>query len=318
MNNNSSSMAQAAILLPNTIDASSIKNGTTIPEVDSSAGEVAWSSTDSYTGTENNINYAGRLWSSIAPSTNVVPGTDTAKWRKSGPSNRMAPFDDEINSRALAQGSLTYVLQTGFFDGLALYGLQGEWLSITLKNQPGGDVLYSWEGDLYEQAYGLYEYLFFPLRMLTKRVAHNLALAPDAELTITITAKNNAQVGLGMVVCGFWTSLLGTVSGAFGGVEYGASAQIKTYSYIKTEDDGRTTVVPRNSATNLSCSVVIPADQANYAAEILAQIAARPVAVVLSAWPRYEYLNTFGLVSGSVEASGYPIAKVTLNVKGYI
>lgn len=315
----SSKKASASVLVPNSISAVDIKAGTTIPEVDTAAGEVAWSSATAYTGVENNINYGGRLWSSIAPSTNVVPGTNTSKWRTSGPSNRMAPFDDQINTRAQATGSMTYVLQSGFFDGLALYGLQGDWLKITLKDSPGGDVLYTWEGDLYEQAAGLYEYLFIPLRMLTKKVVHDLPFYPEAELTITVTAQYSAPVGIGMLVCGFWASLTGNgPTNIPGGVEYDASAQIKTYSYIKTEDDGTTTIIPRNSATNLSCQVVIDGDQANYAADVLSKIAARPVAIILSNMPRYDYLNTFGLVSGTVQPVAYRVARMNLDVKGYI
>ena len=314
----STKKASASVLIPNSISSGDIKTGTTVPAVDTGRGEVAWSSATAYTGAENNINHEGRLWASIAPSTNVVPGTDSSKWRSSGPSNRMAPFDDQINTKSQGQGSITYVLQTGFFDGLAMYGLQGDRLEITLKDQPGGAVLYTWEGDLYEQAPGLYEYLFFPLRMLTKKVVHDLAFAPDAELTITVSAQYNGPVGIGMLVCGFWANLLGNGPVTFGGVEYDASAQIKTYSYIKTEDDGTTTIIPRNSATNLSCQVVIDAERANYAADVLTKIAARPVAIILSNLPRYDYLNTFGLVSGTVQPVAYRIAKMSLDVKGYI
>jgi hypothetical protein len=315
----SSKRASASALVPNAISAGDIKAGTTIPEVDTAAGEVAWNSTTAYTGVENNVNHGGRLWSSIAPSTNVVPGTDTSKWRTSRPSNRMAPFDDQINTMAQGTGSMTYVLQPGFFDGLALYGLQGGWLQITIKDSPGGSVIYDWEGDLYEQAAGLYEYLFMPLRMLTKKVAHNLSFAPDAELTITVTAANNGPVAIGMIVCGFWANLTGDGTSTFlGGVEYGATAQIKTYSYIKTEEDGSTRIIPRNSATNLSCQVVIDGEQANYAADVLSKIAARPVAIILSNMPRYDYLNTFGLVSGTVQPVAYSMAKVDLDVKGFI
>lgn len=81
----STKKASASVLIPNSISAGDIKTGTTIPEVDTGRGEVAWSSATAYTGVENDINHGGRLWASIAPSTNVVPGTDSSKWRSSGP-----------------------------------------------------------------------------------------------------------------------------------------------------------------------------------------------------------------------------------------
>lgn len=311
------STAQSAVLLiPNDITPSMIAAGTSVPVVDSGRGEVAWSSSTAYTGTEDGINYNGRLWSAVAASTNVKPGTNTAKWRDTGPSNHMAPFDAQINTQALATGSMTYVLKPGFFSGLALYGLLGDHLDIKLYDGPGGNLVYEWSGDMYEQALGLFEYLFMPLRMMTKRLASDLPLSPEAELHITVSASNDGECGIGMIICGFWTSLLGTSE--LGGVEMGASAQIKTYSYIKTEDDGTTTIIPRNAATNINCSVVIDAEQANYAADVLTQVAAKPVAIILSGLPRYEYLNTFGLISGSVEATAWQFARLSLSGKGFI
>lgn len=306
----------AMLLLPNLITASMIAAGTSVPVVDSALGEVAWSNATAYTGVETNINSDGRLWASVASSTGVKPGTDATKWRDIGPSNRMAAFDDKLNTKCIAAGELKLVIKPGFFGGLALYGLVGENLEITLRATPGGDVIYQWMGDMYEQAYGLFEYLYMPLRQITKKLGFDLAMAPDAELTIRITASGGGACEVGMVVCGFWESLLGT--GDFGGVEYGASAEIKTYSYIKTEDDGSTTIVPRSTATNIQCGVIIDAEQANKAADILAKVAAKPVAIVLSGLPRYEYLNTFGLISGSVSPEGWRMAKIQISGKGFI
>lgn len=312
-----SATQSALLLIPNDITSAQIATGTTIPAVDTARDEVAWDSGSAYAGTESGINHGGRLWAAIAPSANVVPGTNTAKWRSTGPSNRMAPFDDQINTSARATGSLTYVLKPGFFNGLALYGLAGDALSVTLYESPGGPVLYQWSGDLFEQAMGLFEYLYMPLRMLTKRIANNLPLSPDAELHITITAAGAGDCAIGMIVCGFWASLLGSGQ-LIGGVEMGASAAVKTYSYIKTEDDGTTTIIPRSPATNINCTVVIDAAQANYAHDLLTQVAAKPVAIVLSGVARYEYLNTFGLVSGSVEAASWGYSRLTISGKGFI
>lgn len=306
----------AMLLLPNRITAAMITAGTSVPVVDSARGEVAWSGATAYTGVENKINDGGKLWAAVAASTNVRPGTDTAKWRETGPSNRMAAFDDKLTTRSVGTGELKLVIKPGFFSGLALYGLVGEQLDITLRNTPVGEIIYQWMGDMFEQPFGLFEYLYMPLRQISKRLGFDLAMGSDAELTIRITSANAGVCGVGMVVCGFWESLLGT--GEFGGVEYGASAEIKTYSYIKTEEDGSTSIVPRASATNINCSVLIDAEQANKAADILTQVAARPVAIVLSGLPRYEYLNTFGLISGTVTPESWRIAKLQITGKGFI
>lgn len=308
------STASAVLLIPLDITESMIAAGTTVPVVDSAAGEVAWDAAPCVKGDKRNHN--GWIWEALKDSTNVEPGTDATAWLREKPSNRMAPFDEQINTRAVANGSITYALRPGFFTGIALYGLHGDLIQITIYDEPGGDVIDTFTGELFEQAAGLYEYLFMPLRALTKMQRNNLPLYPDAELHITVSAANNASVGIGMIIVGHWMTLLGT--GDIGGVEYGAEVEIKTYSYIKTNDDGTTQIVPRHSATNVNCSVVIDAEQGNHAADLLTQVASRPVAFIGSGLPRYSYINTFGLVSGTLSPESWPTARVNLSVKGYI
>lgn len=304
----------AIILTPSAITAAMLAAGTTVPVVDTGAGEVAWLVGTAYTLGQR-VNHSGSMWECVLASTGVTPGTDAAKWLRVGPTNRMAPFDNQISTRTTGAGSIKFVIDPGFFNGLAIYGLVGEHINIKLYDAPGGTLVQEYDADLYEQAMGLFEYLFMPLRQQTKFQAQDLPLPAGAQLHITITSAGVGAVGVGMIILGFWQTLIGT---SFGGVEYGASTEIKTYSYIKTNDYGSTEIVPRGTASNIRCSVVIDAEEANAAADLLAQIAAKPVAVILSGMPRYDYLNTFGLVSGDVTAENYVIAKVNFSVKGYI
>lgn len=310
-----SKTATAVILIPLDITAAMIDAGTSVPAVDTAAGEVAWVA-GSHASGATKVNHQGWLYTAIAAPANVEPGTDPTIWRRTGPSNRMAPFDDQTNTKARALESLTYVLRPGFFTGIALYGLYGEELEMTLYDSPDGVVLDHYAGELWDQPLGLYEYLYMPLRQLTKWVRQDLELHPDAELHITVRAAEGREVGVGNIVVGHWATLLG--SGEFGGVEYGAGAEIKTYSYIKTNDDGSTTIVPRHTATNISCTVVIDAEQASQAHALLSQVASKPVAFIASGLPRYDYLNTFGLVSASIHPESWRHASISLKVQGYI
>ena len=183
----------AMLLLPNQITAAMITTGTSVPVVDSARGEVAWSSATSYTGVESKINDGGKLWAAVAASTNVKPGTDSTKWRETGPSNRMAAFDDKLSTRSVGAGELKLVIKPGFFNGLALYGLVGEQLEITLRNTPGGTIIYQWIGDMFEQPFGLFEYLYMPLRQITKRLAADLARQPSK-----LSFSNRLRKGAGL------------------------------------------------------------------------------------------------------------------------
>lgn len=301
--------------MPLDVTEAMIGTGTTVAVVDAGRAEVAWVA-GSHTNGATNVNCDGSLWTAVADPGTVRPGTDTTTWRRQGPSNRMAPFDDQISTPARANGTLTYVLKPGFFTGIALYGLCGETITVTLYDTAGGDVVESYTGDLWDQPLGLFEYLYMPLRALTKWQRLGLPLHPDPELHITVAASGDAQVSIGHIVVGHWQTLLG--NGDFGGVEYGAEAAIKTYSSIKTHDDGTTTIVPRNTTTNLSCSVVIDAEQASLAHALLAQVSSKPVAFIASGLPRYDYLNLFGLVSASVSPTSWGTATLSLKVQGYV
>lgn len=310
-----SKAVSAVILDPLTITPGHIKAGTSVPVVDVAMGEVAWVAGTHVKGASP-VNCDGSLWTAIADPGSTRPGTDAAKWRRTGPSNQMAAFDKQVYTKAVGVEVLTFVLQPGFFTGLYLAGLEGEQLEITLKSASDGELLEHWQQDLFEQAMGLFEYLYQPLRALTKFQRQDLELHPDAQLTITIRAAPGRRVAVGQIVCGFWTTLLG--SGDFGGVEYGAGAEVKTYSYIETNDDGTVTIVPRNVATNITANVVVEADQLPAAFELLQRVAGKPVAFIASGLARYDYLNTFGLVSASATADTWATGSISLKVQGYI
>lgn len=308
--------ATAVILVPSTIQPAMIAAGTTVPAVDTDAGEVAYNAATTYPAGTQRVNFAGGLYTALSNNTGVAP-SDVKSWRKTGPSNRLAPFDDKLSTQARRKGSLTYVLRPGFFTGLSLYGLQGETLSITVRDKPGGAVIYSFTGDLWEQARGLFEYLFMPLRALTKWQHQGLDLYPDPELTLTVSnADPQQEVAVGEIICGHWQTLVGT--GDFGGVEYGGDAEIKTYTYFQENDDGSVEITPRSAGTNVSCSILVDATQANQAFELLQSVASRPVAFIASGLPRYDYLNTYGLVSASVSPQTWATASINLKVRGYI
>ncbi len=307
--------ASAIILTPLSVTAGMIAAGTTIAAVDATQGEAAWAAGTAY-AVGQRVNHAGAIWEAVAASTGATPGQAPDKWLRYGPSNRMAPFDDEFTTRAVATGSLTYVLRPGFFTGLALWGLQGDHLTINIYDAPGGAVVESYDADLYEQATGLYDLLFLPLRQRTKHYMQNLPLYPDAEVRITLSASGGAQVAIGLITVGHWDTLIG--AGDFGGVEYGATAEVKSYSYIKRADDGTVTRLRRGGATNIDCSVVIDAAEANRAMDLLHQVQGRPIAFIASGLPRYDYLSGFGDLSGSATPQSYAHAILKLRIEGVV
>ena len=304
------------ILFPTTITAAMIGAGTTIAEP--AAGETMWSSGGTYVIGNERI-YDHKTWACVLGHTGITttPDADPTRWleNKRKPSNRWAPFDYYTDTPATATGSITYVLNPGFFNGVSMYGLFGSAITITVKATPGGTVIYSYTSDLYDQAGGLYELLFTALRTRDKLVLSDIPIAPTAELTITVT-NGTDPVAIGMINVGDWRTVIG--EGDWGGVQYGASADPKTYSYIKFNEDGTSEIKRRGKATDMRGSVMMPAASADYANQLVQQVLDVPVSIVCTQAPGYDYLNIFGLISGSIKADTHSTASFDYTVKGFL
>ena len=248
----------------------------------------------------------------------VVPELDPTLWLDIGPTNRWATFDNYSNTRAYGLTSITYVINPSYFNAIALYGLVGLEYAVTVKDGPGGTVLFTRSGFLLQDAVDLYDYLFGENTPLTKLVFTDIPLSPAAEVTITISAGTDQPVGIGMIVLGDFTSLIGELA-EWGGTQYGATAEPITYSYIDTDDYGNTSIVRRHSATNLRCQVELPRIYADAAVQKLQNVLDKPVACIATTHPGYAGLNSFGLIASSpVSYDSYNTASIDVTVKALI
>lgn len=308
--------ASVSVLVPLKITADMIKPGTSVPEPDPARGEAAWVSGGNYAPLAERVsNHSVYTCVQVANGRNVPPERDPDYWKYKGPSNRFAPCDDYSSTPALATGTLTYVMQPGFFRDVRLDGLQSDRAAITVRDAPGGTITKAVDVELWEQAMGLWELLFEPLGKRDQLELRDIPISPTAELTVTLTGAPTAIVGLGTMHIGEWLALAGTGGG---GTEYGAEAEPKSYSYIESFPDGTWRIQKRYAAIDLSFSCVIDASQAVYAAAILKRILDLPVSVSATDTPGYEYLNGVGLVTGKVRAENAKEAKLTVKVRGAV
>ncbi|SFB96794.1 hypothetical protein SAMN05216344_106129 [Polaromonas sp. OV174] len=311
------------ILLPTLVTPAMFGAGTTIPAVDAAAGEVEWVLGGSY------VVGARRVWegwiyecTKDAPASTLVPGTGAAAatWLRERPSNRMAPFDEYLYTKAEAVGELTYVLQPGFVTGLAIYAAEADRLQLWVKDEPDGvDLIDPIDQDLWSQAYGEFEYLFGDLQRATKHTLQGLPMRPNAEITIKLSRNNPAEkVAVGYIQPGQWRTLLSPLSSTEGGTEYGADVAPKSYSYYKRNNDGTYARIAGRRATNISASVQIGAAQAPAAKSLLDRILDIPVPIEASSLPRYSHISTVGFVTGSVTAENWATARVNLKIEGNV
>lgn len=305
------------VLVPIAITSAMIIAGTTIAEP--AASETAWVSGGTYVLGDRRIRAAThRVYECVQAHTGraALPEVDVNYWLDAGPSQRYAPFDWYVSTAAIATTSLTYVLQPGFFNAISVYGLTGGTIAVTVKDAPGGTTLYSYTTYLTEPPFGEYEYLFSPPRPITKLILTDIPISPSAELTITVAASAGAAVGIGMINCGDFRSLVG--GGRWGGTEYGSSADPVSYSYIKICDDGTSEIKKRSKATNMSASVIVPQESGDYALSCIQEVLDIPVSWIATGAAGYAGLNVFGLGSGRVSYDSPGHVKLTLNVKGFI
>lgn len=309
------------ILVPITITDAMIGAGTTIAEP--AVGETAWVSASNYVLGDRRIRATThRVYECVQPHTGrtALPEVDTAYWLDAGPTQRYAPFDTYTSTAATATASITYVLSPGYFNAISLYGLTGAQIVVSVKDAPGGTEIYRYPAtgaaSLTEPPTGWYDYMFGKRRTIQKLVLSNLPIRPTAELTITVTAATGVPVGIGMINVGDLTPLLGDAE--WGGVTGGASAEPTSYSYIKTNDDGTTTIKRRGKATNLRASVVIPRQKADAALATVQQVLDVPVSWIATTSQGFDGLNVFGIGSCSMSYDSFGIATLQVNVKGLI
>lgn len=211
------------------------------------------------------------------------------------------------------------MLNPGFCTGFALYGIEADSISYTLRDAPGGAILAQETLPMWAQAFGEWEYLFGNLQRTTYLVRAGLPMRPTAQLEVTLTRNDPAVYAeLGMFMVGQWRELLAPGSGSMGGTEYGVEVTPKSYSYFKRGLDGTYTRQVGRTAKVINASVVIDAAQAPSAEGLLRRILDTPVAVEASNLPRYGHLSTVGFVTGSIVAENSAMARINLKIEGNI
>jgi hypothetical protein len=121
-----------------------------------------------------------------------------------------------------------------------------------------------------------------------------------------------------MIVVGDLVDLVGDLA-EFGGTEYGSMAEPVTYSYIKTDEFGNTTIVRRHRSTNMTAKIVLPSERTDEALRQIQEVLDVPVAWI--AKPNrsgFQGLNVFGLGSARVTYESPGLSRIDLNVKGMI
>jgi hypothetical protein len=306
-------MGVPRILIPIAIDNAMFGSSTV---AEPAAGETAWVSAGSYTAGDIRIRTGThRKYMALTTHSGVTtaPEDDPIRWKDVGATQRWAMFDPRRTTQTTATTTLTIVLNPGWFNALDLFLLSGSEVSVTVKDAPGGTVIFTETRSIVGPFLDEWDYCFGPWRNTPNQLFTDIPISASAELTLTISGDTGEAVGCGMLCIG---DLRPLIIGDWGGAEYGAAAEPISCSYIKTDDFGDTQIVKRASATNATLSIVLPQVSADYALACIQEVLDIPAAIVGTEISGYSGLNVFGLLSGAVTYAGPNHATIRAQVKG--
>lgn len=231
-------------------------------------------------------------------------------WTDLAPTNKWAAFDTEVSTETVADKSMTMTLRPGAANAVFLAGIDAESLSITVTDVAGGSVIYEHVDRLEASAPADYwEYYYDRFKPARDFLVTGLVPYQSAEMTITLS-RTSGQVKCGVLAVGDLRPL--------GATQYGATAEPKSYSYVKTDEFGKTKIKRRKGARDMSASALVPLVDANAVIDVLMETMDVPCVWVGMNLPEYRGLRVFGLGTGKLAYANATQTQLTLTVEGLI
>lgn len=311
-------MSAPYVLVPLTITDAMVTSSTA---AEPSASETAWNAATSYVvGQECILTATHRVYTNLiagvnATSPELALSGSAPRWKDTRATNKWATLDVRSNWQTAVVTPLTMVLRPGIFNAIALYGLDGSALSISIKDAPGGTVVYTYTSDLQEYPVDHYDYYFGRIKVISKLLYSDIMPYADPEVTISITAGTGVTVKAGIVAFGDLRQLV-TTEGT-GGTQFGAKAKPISYNYIATDPvTGLASVQRRTTGTDMDIRVLVPSTDSDSVLAAMQDALGIPCAWIGSDQANFSGLNTFGLGSSDVNYDSPRHSVITISVKG--
>ena len=257
--------------------------------------------------------YATSVYQSLqAANLNKQPDTNPTWWTRIGPSNKWAMFDEQVSTATTAPTSLTVVFSTGIIDSLAVVGIDAEMVTLTVRDGPGGTIVYQRSASVTgSEVADWYEY-FFNDPTVRKTLAIFYDIPPFASSVATLEITSGGTVSLGMVTFGRIAAL--------GDSQFGAQAGITDYSRKETDEFGNTTFVKRAFAKRMTGSVQVQSLQINRVQRVLYDLRATPVLWIATDVPEFsEPMTVYGFYRDFYCAiNGPTVSTYQLEIEGLI
>jgi len=236
----------------------------------------------------------------------------TPWWQDVGPTNDWAMFDNDVSTQTVAQSPLTVVVAPGFFSSAQFFGLDADFITVTVRDKPGGAIVKTVTHELESSEPADYdEYFWDDFEPEASFAVGEIEQYYKAEATVTLTRTGGGLVRCGAMVVGDEVAL--------GKALAQPKVKPRTFSFVSTDKFGVTSITRRKAVTDMDVTALMDVSEANSVLAAVQSLLDVPCAWKGSDSVYYAGLRCFGL--GSAEIT-YDVApgkcQISLNVQGVI
>lgn len=272
-----------------------------------------WSSATTYTlGTSVSYGISGTYISLQNGNLNQNPLTATTYWSKTGPTNKMAAFDDIISSSTTSSSDVIFAVTATSIDTVALLNLVGNRSNIAVTDlNLNSLVYYNYQPLVGDVSVDWYSYFFYDSDTV-RTMSTYLDIPSSTNMLITIKISGTGTVSIGNYLAGLIKEL--------GATQYGASAGIIDYSRKDIDTFGNTVFTKRNYSKRLTVNVSLTNANLNRVQRILYGLRATPALWIANTDITYEEpLIVYGFYKDFSTEISYPTYSIcNLQVEGLI
>jgi len=230
-------------------------------------------------------------------------------WADFDPTNRWAMFDGDVSTQTVVPTSLRVVLKPGIFNAVYLAGIDADDAVVTVKDAPGGTVIFTRSVQLEESQPADYdEYFWMPFRAQKDLLLEGIEQYATAELAIDLL-KGGGNVRCGMLAVGDLRVVGKTLSGV--------KIKPRSYSYTDIDTYGRLKTVRRPATCDMSLTAIVERSEADSIIDLAKDLLDVSAVWIGSNLPGYRALRVVGLASCSMYYSGQ-YCRFSLDVTGVI
>lgn len=272
-----------------------------------------WSSGTTYAiGTYVSYGIYGTYLSLQNSNLNQNPLTATTYWTRTGPTNKMAAFDDQISSTSTSTSDIIFAVTASSIDTVALLNVNGSRTAVAVSDASLKVPIYHNTQQLTGgDSVDWYGYFFYDADTVRNTSIYlDIPTASNVLISVKVTGVGTTAIGT------FVTGVLKNL----GNTQYGVSAGIIDYSRKDTDEFGNVTFIKRNYSKRINASVSLTNSNLNKVQRILYQIRATPVLWLASTDIQFEEpLITYGFYRDFSTEISYPTHSIcNLQIEGLI